>query len=459
MQFTDKTICAISSPAGVGAISIIRLSGNESFLIVESILLNPAKFKAAEAGKMLFRRIKNLNNEILDEVLIVKFVAPQSFTGENMVEIYCHGSEYIQKEILNLLIENGAKIASPGEFTKRAFLNGKMDLSQSEAVADIISSNSSESHRLAMNQMKGEVSSEINNLRTKMIDLLALMELELDFGEEDVEFADRSVITGIISLMLTKIDGLINSFKYGNAIKNGVPVAIIGEPNVGKSTLLNALLKEDRAIVSAIPGTTRDTIEEELIIDGIKFRIIDTAGIRESEDEIEEIGIKRTYDKITKAKVVVLMIEAKTSVIQRNAIVNSISKNLTEEQFLIIAINKIDDVLDYDLESKFYDFIQVNISAKERKNIDALCDSLVLIVRSLNSESNDVIISSARHLVSLKSAQESLIRGQESINSGISGDFVSQDLREAMHYLGEITGQINTEEVLGAIFARFCIGK
>jgi tRNA modification GTPase len=459
MHFTDKTICAISSPAGVGAISTIRLSGNNAIGIVEKIILNSEKYISAGAGKMVFCKLVKPDKSILDEVLISKFIAPHSFTGEDMVEIYCHGSQYIQKELLNLLIDNGASIAQPGEFTKRAFFNGKMDLSQSEAVADIISSDSSESHRIAISQMKGSVSSEIRILREKMIDLTALMELELDFGEEDVEFADRSSILALISEMQNRIKSLISSFRYGNAIKSGVPVVIAGEPNTGKSTLLNALLNEERAIVSAIPGTTRDTIEEELILDGIKFRIIDTAGIRNSSDEIEEIGIKRSFEKIDKAQLILLIIEANQPVSESVNIINEIKSKLRDDQHLIIVINKIDLLKNQSDLELFLNENQIAISAATKQNIDLLCNKMTDYIKSLKVGSNDVIISSARHVESLIATSASLDLAVKALNNNLSGDFVSQDLREAMHFLGEITGQVNNEEVLGAIFARFCIGK
>lgn len=459
MDNQNRTICAISSPAGVGAISIIRLSGDNSHKIVYNISGNSEKLKNAEAGKMIFCRIFNKDNEILDEALIVKFHNPHSFTGEDMAEIYCHGSQFIQNEIINLLTENGASIAQPGEFTKRAFFNGKMDLSQSEAVADVISSNSSESHRIAIRQMKGNISSEINALRDKMIELTALMELELDFGEEDVEFADRSSILGLIYEMQSRIKSLINSFRFGNAIKSGVPVVIAGEPNTGKSTLLNALLKEERAIVSAIPGTTRDTIEEELILDGIKFRIIDTAGIRNSSDEIEEIGIKRSFEKIDKAQLILLMIDINEPEIQSVNIINDIKSKLREDQSLIIVLNKT-DLLKNQSRIKIHENENtVAISAGSGKNIDLLCEKMTDYVKSLKAGSDNVIISSARHVESLKATSLSLERAVAALNENLSGDFVSQDLREAMYFLGEITGQVSNEEVLGAIFSKFCIGK
>lgn len=459
MNFYDTTICAISSPTGVGAISVIRLSGPDSHQILSSIVCSKNKFVNLEAGKVLFTRLLNAQNETLDEVLVVKFNSTASFTGENMTEIYCHGSYFIQNEILNLLVEKGAKTALPGEFTKRAFLNGKMDLSQSEAVADIISSNSSESHRIAVNQLRGGISNEINDLRTQMIDLTALMELELDFGEEDVEFADRSQILNLVSEIQNKIKSLLDSFRYGNAVKNGVPVAIAGEPNTGKSTLLNILLKEERAIVSEIPGTTRDTIEEELFIDGIRFRIIDTAGIREGGDKIEKIGIKRSFEKIKTAQLILLVIDANDTDNQINKIVDSISQSINSNQKLILVFNKIDvsersSFLNFDSE---YDC--VFISARENLNLDSLLNVMTKYVKSLKTGSSNVIITSVRHTEMLRNTSIALDRAVDALKSGLSSDLVSQDLREAMHFLGEITGMVSNEEVLGAIFAKFCIGK
>ncbi|MDD3739790.1 MAG: tRNA uridine-5-carboxymethylaminomethyl(34) synthesis GTPase MnmE [Bacteroidales bacterium] len=459
MYSSERTICAISSPAGTGAIAIIRLSGEKAIEISSKILQNSARFIKAKPGQFVFSRILQENKEILDEVMIVKFKSPQSYTGENMVEIYCHGSIFIQNEIINLLLNHGLSIAKPGEFTKRAFLNCKMDLSQSEAVADIISSNSLESHRLAINQMKGKVSSEINFLRDKMIELTALMELELDFGEEDVEFADRKSILELISQLQTRINSLISSFRYGHAMKSGVPVVIAGEPNTGKSTLLNLLLKEDRAIVSSLPGTTRDTIEEELILDGIKFRLIDTAGIRKSKNKLENEGIKRSQNSIKKAQLILLVIDAKTTDIHLVKYYNSFKESLSKNQFLITVVNKMDLIGSLkkiripELDNPIF------ISALKNKNIEAITKRMTDYVKSMQTGSDDVIISSARHLESLRSTTEALNRAKTALNDGLSGDFVSQDIREAMHFLGEITGQISNEEVLGAIFEKFCIGK
>jgi len=453
----NNTVCAISSPPGVGAISVIRLTGEKSHQILTNNISSKSKYENLKAGKLLFTKILADGN-ILDEVLLVKFDAPNSFTGENMLEIYCHGSDFIQQEILHLLVKNGANIALPGEFTKRAFINGKMDLSQSEAVADIISSNSSESHRLAINQLKGGISNEIALLREKMIELISLMELELDFSEEDVEFADRSRLLQIIQEIKTKINLLIESFKYGNAVKNGVPVAIVGKPNTGKSTLLNTLLKEDRAIVSDIPGTTRDSIEEEIFINGIKFRFIDTAGLRESKDKIEEIGVKRSLEKINLSQVILLIIEANSSEKEIDTIIKQVEKEINSSQKLILVFNKIDLLNKENIDIK-YNYESIKISAKHNKNIDLLHNSLSSYVKSLKTGLGDVILTNARHIEVLHKIDLALDRAIEGLNMQLSSDLVSQDLREAMHYLGEITGQVSNEEVLGAIFSKFCIGK
>lgn len=453
----NNTVCAISSPPGVGAISVIRLTGEKSHQILTNNISSKSKYENLKAGKLLFTKILADGN-ILDEVLLVKFDAPNSFTGENMLEIYCHGSDFIQQEILHLLVKNGANIALPGEFTKRAFINGKMDLSQSEAVADIISSNSSESHRLAINQLKGGISNEIALLREKMIELISLMELELDFSEEDVEFADRSRLLQIIQEIKTKINLLIESFKYGNAVKNGVPVAIVGKPNTGKSTLLNTLLKEDRAIVSDIPGTTRDSIEEEIFINGIKFRFIDTAGLRESKDKIEEIGVKRSLEKINLSQVILLIIEANSSEKEIDTIIKQVEKEINSSQKLILVFNKIDLLNKENIDLK-YNYESIKISAKHNKNIDLLHNSLSFYVKSLKTGIGDVILTNARHIEVLHKIDLALDRAIEGLNIQLSSDLVSQDLREAMHYLGEITGQVSNEEVLGAIFSKFCIGK
>jgi len=455
----DSTICAISSPAGVGAISIVRLSGPKSFDIAGKIVSNSTYFNKIEANKIVFSKIMTESSEVLDEVMISKFLAPKSFTGENMVEIFCHGSQYIQNEIVSLLIEKGASVAKPGEFTQRAFLNGKLDLSQSEAVADLISSSNAEYHKIAMNQMKGHVSDEIKQLRMKMIELVSLLELELDFGEEDVEFADRTQLKELTESLLIRIGKLAESFKYGNAVKNGVPVTIAGAPNSGESTLLNALVQEERAIVSSIPGTTRDTIEEELIIDGISFRLTDTAGIRKSEDEIEKIGIERAYSKINKASLVVLLLDSNVEIGENKQIIHNIQSEITQDQKLIIVFNKIDKISKENAKLMSEIDGAIGISAKFKKDIENLLTQMTDYVFSLKTLETNVIISSVRHYEMLIKSVESLQIAAKALEDNLSGDFVSQDLREAMFFLGEITGDISNEEVLGAIFSKFCIGK
>ncbi|MDD4148761.1 MAG: tRNA uridine-5-carboxymethylaminomethyl(34) synthesis GTPase MnmE [Bacteroidales bacterium] len=455
----NKTICAISSPSGVGAIAIIRLSGSQSTEIASKLLRKPERFLKIDAGKMMFATIFLENEQILDEVLMVKFIEPHSFTGENSVEIYCHGSEYIQSQIISELVKEGASVAQPGEFSKRAFLNGKMDLSQSEAVADLIASSSKEGHRLALNQMKGQISNEISELRQQMLELVSLMELELDFGEEDVEFADRTQLIDITEELIHRTNNLIESFKYGNAIKTGIPVAIVGEPNVGKSTLLNALLKDDRAIVSDIPGTTRDSLEELIIIDGLKFRLIDTAGIRNSDDIIEKMGVERTYKNIAKAQVILLMIDANSTDKEALIFIKNIKKKITDDQYLLILINK-NDIAKNELSVSLKEYAPViKISAKTGENLDSLSKLMSSWVNSLKLSETNLILTNNRHLELFKNSNVALIRANEAIKAGLSGDFVSQDLREAMYYLGEISGQVSNEEVLGAIFAKFCIGK
>lgn len=455
----NETVCAISSPAGIGAISTIRMTGGKSFEILSKVLKKGEKAVSSDSSKMIFGKIMDESGEIIDEIMYCKFAEPASYTGEDIVEIYCHGSEYIQAKIIDVLCRNGADIAQPGEFTKRAFLNGKMDLSQSEAVADLISGNSRESHKLAMNQMRGGISNEINMLREELINLVSLMELELDFSEEDVEFADRKRMIEIIEKLKEKIYGLKQSFKYGNAVKTGVPVVIAGKPNVGKSRLLNNILKEDRAIVSDISGTTRDTIEDEVVIEGIKFRFIDTAGIRESDNEIENIGIKRTFDKIKTAKIIILMLEPSDSKENKIEIISNIKNIADSDSFIISVVNKIDIFSDIALDDSIEGVPQIGISAVKNTNIDLLLTKTLEYIKTLKSGNQDVIITSARHFNALEKCEDFLIRAQNSMNEDISTEFVSQDIRQAIHYLGEITGSISNEEVLGRIFEKFCIGK
>ncbi len=460
----QNTICAISTAPGMGAIALIRLSGSEAFEIVDQVFEMKKKsgLAAQKANTVHFGNIKD-QDEVIDEVVISVFKSPHSYTGEHIAEIACHGSTYIQQRILQLLIKKGARTAKPGEFTQRAFLNGKMDLSQAEAVADLISSQSGAAHQIAMNQMKGGVSEEIKSLRQELLTFISLVELELDFSEEDVEFADRTALLELTTKIHEIIINLSNSFQLGNAIKNGIPVAIVGDTNVGKSTLLNKLLKEDKAIVSDIAGTTRDVIEDVMVIDGILFRFIDTAGIRNTSDTIENIGIERSFSKLKQADLALVMIDATRD---KNSIIEFLNK--VEEKAAgknaILVINKTDIAQSNKLKElseiiSAYEFPSLKISAKENQNITELIEYLVNTIKKKGFSENSVLISNARHYESLANAQSAIERVIEGLNAQISGDFLSQDIRECSHYLGEITGDISNEEVLGNIFKNFCIGK
>ena len=451
----ETTICAISTASGMGAVGIVRVSGRDSFSVAENIVVRRDAFRSAEPRKMLYTSICDEKGMQLDEVMLAKFVSPSSFTGEDMVEIYCHGSEYIEQQIVAALVHFGAVLARPGEFTQRAFLNGKMDLSQSEAVADLISSSSAESHRVALSQLKGKVSSKIAEMRARMLELTALLELELDFSEEDVEFADRTKLVSLIDDICNETDVLISSFKYGNAVKSGVPVAIVGEPNVGKSTLLNVLLHEDRAIVSSEAGTTRDTVEEEFVLEGIRFRFIDTAGIRKAGSEVEELGIRRTYERLKSARIVLLVLDASADSSHNDLIFNSIVNEIGSDAKLFVVLNK----SDLSNGRCTYGEDSICISALNGTNVDALCRKLVQYVQSLKPETSDVIITNVRHISSLEATRSLLLSAKKSIYDGVPSDFIAQDLREANYHLGEITGAISSDEVLGSIFSKFCIGK
>ncbi len=400
---------------------------------------------------------------LVDDVVVALFRAPHSFTGEDTVEITCHGSLYIQQRILQLLTENGARLALPGEFTQRAFLNGKMDLSQAEAVADLIAASSKAAHTIALNQMKGGITFEIKSLRKKLLNFTSLVELELDFGEEDVEFANRDSLLQLTENTLQLISKLTDSFRYGNAIKNGIPVAIVGDTNVGKSTLLNLLLQEDRAIVSEIAGTTRDSIEDVMVIEGIQFRFIDTAGIRATADTIESIGIKRAYKKIEQAEIVLVMLDASAPFNDTIKFLTHLSGHLSEK-FAAIIVNKIDiatqAVLD-ELKSlgEATGFPTLLISAESHLNIDQLNQFLINSAHKFEGSDSDVILTNMRHYEAFMKAGKALGRVKTGLQNNISGDFLSQDIRECLHYLGEVTGEISTDEVLGNIFKNFCIGK
>ncbi|MBP8782034.1 MAG: tRNA uridine-5-carboxymethylaminomethyl(34) synthesis GTPase MnmE [Paludibacteraceae bacterium] len=461
----NPTICAISSGQHQAAIALIRISGEEALRMCDTFFVAANKavtLSTMQPNSIKFGRIFQ-QNELIDEVLVSVFKAPHSFTGEDMVEIACHGSSFIQQQILQLLIQQGCQLAQPGEFTRRAFLNGKMDLSQAEAVADLIAAQSASSHRVAMNQMRGGFSKELAVLRDKLLEFTALIELELDFSEEDVEFADRSSLMALATIIQTKLASLARSFEVGNVIKNGIPVAIVGETNAGKSTLLNLLLNEEKAIVSDIHGTTRDVIEDIVSIQGITYRFIDTAGIRETQDAIEKMGIKRTYQQIEQASIILWVIDST----QVNEHIDWMAERIvsrSEGKKLILVFNKLDKINEEEcrvLELLFENITaeRLFISAAKHQHIDALLHHLHQAAAIPSIGDQDVIITNMRHFQALTQALSAIERVQTGLSTGLSGDFVSQDIRECLHYLGEITGQISNDEVLGAIFSRFCIGK
>ena len=461
----QKTICAISTPPGIGGIAVIRMSGKEAIQIAEMVYRSPQinkKLSDQKANTLHFGAIQS-GNDLIDEVVVGLFKAPHSFTGEDIIEFSCHGSVYIQQQILQLLISHGARLAFPGEFTQRAFLNGKMDLSQAEAVADLIASGNAAAHKLAINQMRGGFSRELNQLRAELLRFAALIELELDFAEEDVEFADRSSLIELSTRIANLLQKLTDSFRLGNVIKNGIPVAIIGETNVGKSTLLNALLNEDKAIVSDIHGTTRDVIEDVVNIGGTLFRFSDTAGIRDTADIIETMGIERSYLQLEKAEIVLLVTDLSRAVEPIIGRIQKIRERITDQHLIIIA-NKV-DIAAEETKTRMSGFplLQneslVFLAAKNRENLDQL---IRIMTNSLNlspTGPEDIIVSNVRHYEALSLALNAIKLVIEGLNSGISGDFLAQDIRECLHYLGEITGEITTDETLGYIFKNFCIGK
>lgn len=462
-MINNDTICAISTPQGNGAIAVLRLSGNESIGLCDKIFKLPTEKRLIDQqpNTLHFGNLVD-GDRIVDEVVVSIFKGPKSYTGEDVVEISCHGSIYIQQQILQLLIKNGARLAKPGEFTLRAFINGKMDLSQAEAVADLIASSSSAAHKVAIQQMRGGFSSEIASLRDRLLHFISLLELELDFSEEDVEFADRKQLYLLLNNIQVLIQKLLKSFELGNVIKNGVPVAIVGHTNVGKSTLLNRILNEEKAIVSDIAGTTRDVIEDVINIEGVSFRFIDTAGIRDTSDTIETIGIERTYDRISKASIVLLLVDATESISDIEKAIRTVKNKLgAGDKKLIVVINKMDKAdKEFNLNSLLSkNDVIVKISAKTGENMDVLIQELLSVVNFNALNQNEVIITNTRHYEALEKASEALQRAIEGLNAGITGDFMAQDIRETLHYLGEITGEITTDEVLGNIFKNFCIGK
>jgi tRNA modification GTPase len=460
-MISEGTIMALSTATGAGAIALIRLSGTNAIDITETV------FKA-RSGKLLKDQKSHsihlgdiINNKsVIDEVLVSIFKNPHSYTGEDVIEISCHGSPFIQQEIMKLLIEQGAETAKPGEFTLRAFLNGKMDLSQAEAVADLISSENEASHQLAMQQMRGGFSSEIKNLRQELLNFASLIELELDFAEEDVAFADRKQLEDLLLKIQAVLKNLLDSFALGNVIKKGVPIAIVGAPNVGKSTLLNCLLNEDKAIISDIAGTTRDSIEDEITLDGICFRFIDTAGIRETEDTIEKIGIQKTFDKIDLAAYVLYLVDPADFKENHVELLKELEvfKSKYPNKKLILVFNKEDQNLSTDIPDEIANYPTVSISAKMNSNIDRLINLLTKHFK-INPTQDQSIVTNSRHYGSLYAAQKEVTAIQNGLSNGLSGDLLAIDLRQALFHLGEITGEVTNDELLGNIFANFCIGK
>ena len=464
-MITEDTICAIATARG-GAIGVVRVSGTEAIGIADKIFRGRKTLAETKANSVIFGNIVDAELNIVDEVLVSVFRAPHSYTGEDSVEISCHGSDYILQTVMQLLIANGARTAKAGEYTKRAFLSGKMDLSQAEAVADLIASSSASTHRLALNQMRGGFSKELAQLREKLLKITSLLELELDFSEEDVEFADRIELRNLAATIEDRISYLTSSFKLGNAIKNGVPVAIIGETNAGKSTLLNRLLNEERAIVSNIHGTTRDVIEETLNIDGTIFRFIDTAGIRQTTDEIERIGIERSFQKMDKAEIVLWLIDSTTFTGTDNEAMGDIARHCRDKK-LAVLLNKSDSATENSvaqcadtIRRALGDGIDImSISALENSGIEELKQWLVAKASIPQVNESDIIVTNLRHYEVLCKAGESIAKVRTALDLNIPGDLVAEDLNETINILGEITGQISNDEVLGNIFKNFCVGK
>lgn len=461
----NDTIIALATPSGVGAIAVIRLSGQDSIKIVDTFFSSVKKKKSLVNQKSHTLHLGHIvdGNTVFDQVLVSIFKNPHSYTGENVVEISCHGSSFIQQEIIQLFLQNGCRMADNGEFTMRAFLNGKMDLSQAEAVADVIASNSAASHQMAIQQMRGGITNELKELRAQLLDFAALIELELDFSGEDVEFADRTKFKELVAKISSVLKRLIDSFAFGNAMKNGIPVAIIGEPNVGKSTLLNALLNEERAIVSDIAGTTRDAIEDELIIDGVVFRFIDTAGIRETEDVVENIGIKKAYEKAENAQLIIFLIDSNKYIHSKDLFldeIETIQQRFPNKRLLVIA-NKVDTLSCHDssiLQSEIENLIL--LSAKQNIGIDELKQELISLVNTGALSNNETIVTNSRHFEALTLALESINSVKNGIELDISSDLFAIDIRECLRHLGNITGEYDVDkDILGHIFGNFCIGK
>ena len=469
-MIANDTIVALATPSGSGAIAVIRLSGKDA-ISIGSRFFKSVSGKSLSAQKSHTVHLGHIVDEprVIDEVLVTVFKDPQSYTGENVIEISCHGSIYIQQEIIQLFLRNGCRMANAGEFTLRAFLNGKLDLSQAEAVADLISSDNEASHQIAMQQMRGGFSSEIAKLREELLNFASLIELELDFAEEDVEFADRAQFKELIERIGLVLRRLIDSFAVGNVLKNGIPVAIVGEPNVGKSTLLNALLNEERAIVSDVAGTTRDTIEDEISIGGIGFRFIDTAGIRDTKDVVESIGIRKTFEKIEQAQVVMFLVSSVQLANGNNVVQPFIfelekMKNKFPLKHIVVVLNKIDQISEIEL-AKITTALSVHtshlipISAKTGFGVEHLTNELLNLINTGALRNNETIVTNSRHYDALLKALEEIQKVKYGLASDLSGDLLAIDIRQALYHFGEITGQVTNDELLGNIFANFCIGK
>ncbi len=457
-MMNDETIIALATPSGMGAISVIRISGSKAISITEKLfkpkgnkILSKQKSHTVHLGHLL------KNNFVLDEVLVTIFNGPNSYTGEDTIEISCHGSTYIQQKIIDLYIENGIRVASPGEFTLRAFLNGKMDLNQAEAVADLIASENEGSHNLAIQQMKSGFSNDLKKLRSELLHFSSMIELELDFSQEDVEFAERNEFKKLINKITKELGDLINSFSSGNVLKNGIAVAIAGKPNAGKSSLLNTLLNEDKAIVSNIPGTTRDSIEDSLIIDGIKFRFTDTAGLRKTDDVIESKGIEKTKEKIRQAKILIYLFDVNdTNLDEINSDIESFKR---KDLSVILVRNKVDlEIVSKDLFKELKNLNFLEISANDNNSVNILKNKLLDEVNILNPHT-DTIVSNSRHYQALINAMTAIKDVSNGLESNISGDLLSIDIRKSIEHLAEITGEITNDDVLGNIFSNFCIGK
>ncbi len=458
------TICAPATPPGTGAVALIRVSGVDAIAITNRIFrpLKKGMSLSSMPARMVHRGQIFYDKKPIDEVLLTVFKTPNSYTGEDVVEISCHGSQYIQQRIMQLLTEKGARVAQPGEFTLRAFLNGKMDLSQAEAVADLVASVSENSHRLAYKQMRGHFSWRIEELRRKLVDFASLIELELDFSEEDVEFASRPKLLKLLDKIKKELKELIESFAVGNVMKKGIPVAIIGKPNVGKSTLLNAIFNEEKAIVSETPGTTRDAIEDTIIIDGIAFRFIDTAGLREPGEKVESIGVEKTYQKIEQASIVLYLFDiSETTIDEINETIEEFRDVIEDKtKKMILIANKIDLLLEIPKSFRnLVDMETIFVSAKRKENINLITDRLLETFRKELPAHEDIIVSSTRHHQALQETLNHINTVRKGIDNKLSSDLISTDLRTALYHLGTITGEVTTEDILNNIFSKFCIGK